>query len=224
MKVKYLTILWVLIVSAIVFSALLLTSSQKLHPNLPYLLQGLGIFVALFASIIALSAADPKTKKTKVYVETEVDWDSKSTYQTEKLSPDLADIYSSFTLPIVSCKVYFNIRNESGFTLKRPTLTFRLPINKQHPEEHPVNYSQRTFHSNMFNYQRDMVSLETADKIILSNSNLPFWNDRDELNIWIRMAFERNDETAPFSIEFSVNSDNAEGITLSVEINPRLNK
>jgi len=61
--------------------------------------------------------------------------------------------------------------------------------------------------------------LEFADTRILSNSNLPFWNDEDDIKIWIRMLI-CDGKLEPFYVEVSVNSDNAEGITKRVLIEP----
>jgi hypothetical protein len=44
---------------------------------------------------------------------------------------------------------------------------------------------------------------------VLSNSNLPFWNDQDNITFWIRMAIHKDLEP---TIVVSVNCDNAEGI------------
>ncbi len=111
------------------------------------------------------------------------------------------------------------MRNISGFSHKRPTLTFRLQIDKQHPHKDAINFARRTFHSNILNFQRDLVSLETADTLILSNSNLPYWNNHDDISIWIRMVFDEI-FSKPFSIEISVNCENAEGITKKISIEP----
>ena len=50
-----------------------------------------------------------------------------------------------------------------------------------------------------------------------SNSNVPYWNEKEELTIWIRMALGEAD-FAPFEVTISINCQNAEGITKKVEI------
>jgi hypothetical protein len=50
---------------------------------------------------------------------------------------------------------------------------------------------------------------------VLSNSNLPYWNDKDNITFWIRMAMHK--DLSP-SIVVSVNCDNAEGVNQEVKI------
>jgi len=61
---------------------------------------------------------------------------------------------------------------------------------------------------------------EFADTRIFSNSNLPYWNNKDELTFWVRMIIQNNFSES-FDINTSINSDNAEGITKKVTIDPR---
>jgi hypothetical protein len=110
--------------------------------------------------------------------------------------------------------------NDSGFTLKKPTLTFRLPLQKQHPHKVSEIYFFRTFNSNLFNSQRQLSLLEFADTCILSNSNLPYWNDQDDFTIWIRMVLD-DGKLEPFIVEVSINCENAEGVTYKCKIDPK---
>jgi hypothetical protein len=217
MKIRYFFFIVVLLFGAVIYGYQVLSSPSKLHPNIGDLLQGIAIFVALLASVIALSSADHKRKAVKVNITAHVEKKYTEQYSKSDFSPQLKDIYSAYPDPVVSHRVYFDMRNISGFTLKRPTLTFRLPINKKHPQKDAINYGSTTFHSNLFNYQRDLVTLETGDTLILSNNNLPYWNNDDDIGIWIRMVLDPG-PPEPFPVEISVNCENAEGITKSIKI------
>jgi hypothetical protein len=98
-------------------------------------------------------------------------------------------------------------------------VTFRLPPAKQHPHEENGKYLRCTFNSNLYNSQDELRILEMANTWILSNSNLPYWNNDEDLIIWIRMALNEN-EAQSFDVEVSVNCDNADGMTKKVQINP----
>jgi hypothetical protein len=74
------------------------------------------------------------------------------------------------------------------------------------------------FHSNLYN-NREADILESAGQIFISNSNLPYFNIKDSLNIWIRMLIG-GPRMKPFNIKVSVNCKNAEGITKKIRINP----
>jgi hypothetical protein len=100
----------------------------------------------------------------------------------------------------------------SGFTWKHPTLTFRIPISNLHPKD---DYSGQAFNSNIYNSSEEFRQLQFQDTLVLSNSNLPYWNDKDNITFWIRMAMHK--DLSP-SIVVSVNCDNAEGVNQEVKI------
>jgi hypothetical protein len=62
--------------------------------------------------------------------------------------------------------------------------------------------------------------LEMADKLIVSNSNLPYFNKTDYIIFWFRMILN-DGKLEPFLAEISVNCENAEGITKPITINPK---
>jgi len=219
MKKKYLIILIALILLAFVLGCLVFVSPCGEHPRLEKVIQIAGVFVALIVAVIALSAADPERKSVKVSIKPSVDKRDVGRYRKKELSDDLRNEYKDFPDPVESYKVQFTITNVSGFALKNPTWTFRLPLQQQHPHKVGEIYSKRTFNSNLFNSQRELRLLEFADTIILSNSNLPYWNDQDVLIIWIRMALHRGD-SKKFVVEVSVNCENAEGMNKKLELIP----
>ena len=132
MKTRYLMIIIVLILVAVGFELLVCFSQLGEYPHLENAVRSAGIFVALTAAVVALSAADPKEKLVKAKIEPSVD---KGTgwYSKKQLSAKLKDSYQNFPDPIKSNKVHFKIPNISGSSLRKPTLTFRLPLEKAHP-------------------------------------------------------------------------------------------
>jgi hypothetical protein len=220
MKTKYLILIGVLILVAGGFETLVFFSPLGEYARLENAIQSAGIFVALLAAVMALSVADPKRRSVNVKIEPSVDEANIGMYSKNELSEDLKRAYQNFSDPVKSYRVQFKLTNISGFTLEKPTLTFRLPLQKQHPHKIGKFYSEHTFNSNLFNSQRELRLLEFGDTRILSNSNLPYWNDQDDITIWIRMVLD-DGKLEPFVVEISVNCENADGVTDKVEINPK---
>lgn len=200
----------------------LIPLGQTLSSRIENVIQVAGIFVALLASVIALASADPQKKPAKARISVSVNKSDNliNRHPKARLSGDLLEAYQGFPDPVESHRVQFEITNVSGFTLKKPTVTFRLPLDKQHPSAKPSEVStERTFRSNLYNSQSDLRLLEFADTLVLSNSNLPYWNDQDQTTIWIKMVLN-DGELEPFSVEVSINAENAEGVTRDVTISP----
>jgi hypothetical protein len=204
---------------AIVFEYYVINSPRGSDTRIANAIQSAAVFVALLAAAIALSAADPKAKKVKVTIKQDIDLNNVGYYQKADLPKDLQTKYEGFPNPITSHRVQFRITNTSKFTLKKPTLTFRLPLEKQHPHKVADQY-RLSFNSNLFNSQTELRLLEFADTRLLSNSNLPFWNNDDDITIWIRMLLN-DGKLEPFVVDVSVNCENAEGVTKRVQINPK---
>ena len=219
MKKKYIITIGVLIILATVLEYFLIFSQGASDTKISNVIQSVSVFVALIIAVIAMSIADPKVKKANVNVEQNVVENNVNLYVKSDLPSDLQLKYESFPDPITSHRVQFKITNISGFTLKKPTLTFRLPIEKQHPHRVGRSYTL-TFNSNIHNPQSEFRLLEFADSCLLSSSNLPYWNNGDEITIWIRMLLN-DGRLEPFIVEISINSENAEGITTKVSIEPR---
>jgi hypothetical protein len=218
-KNKYIITVVILILLGIAFEYYVIISPLGSDTRISNVIQSAAVFVALLATAIALSGADPKAKKVKVKIEQDIDPTNIQYYQKVDLPKDLQAKYNGFPDPITSHRVQFKITNTSEFTLKKPTLTFRLPLEKQHPHKLDNQYFL-SFNSNLFNSQNELRSLEFADTRLLSNSNLPFWNNNDDVTIWIRMLVN-DGKLEPFKVDVSINCENAEGITKAVWIDPK---
>lgn len=219
MKTKYIITVAILILMAIAFEYYVITSPLGSDTRIGNAIQSAAVFVALLAATIALSAADPKAKKVKVTIEQDIDPNNVGCYHKSELPNNLQTKYERFPDPITSHRVQFKITNTSGFALKKPTLTFRLPLEKQHPYRVGGQYIL-SFNSNLFNSQTELRLLEFADTLLLSNSNLPFWNNDKNITIWIRMLLN-DGKLEPFMVDVSVNCENAEGVTKLVRIDPK---
>jgi len=219
-KIRSLIIIIILILAAVSFEILLLYSPLGQHSRLEKAIQSVGIFVALLAAVIALSAADPKRRKLKIDIVQSLD--KEQTYSKDEMSTDLREFYKDFPDPVESHRVQFKMTNVSGIDLVKPTLTFRLPMEKQHPNkvEKEKTWSRRSFNSNLYNWRLALRILEFADTSILSNSNLPYWNSREDITIWIRMVLDAS-KPEPFNVEISVNCENADGFTQKIIISPK---
>jgi len=221
MRIRYILVISILVIIFVILEYHVLFKQLGEHPNLEKAIQAAAIFIALFAAIIALSTANPKAKIVKVKIEHSIDKTTVGEYFKKDLTDELKEAYKGFSDPIRSYQVHFAVSNNSGFNLKRPTLTFRLPLEREHPEDkgHPP-YKRRTFHSNLFYSRSELKVLDFADTRIISNSNLPYWNNNDKTTIWIRMVLA-NEKLEPFNIEVSVNCENAEGVTQKITIDPK---
>lgn len=142
---------------------------------------------ALLAAVIALSTADPKTKKIDANIETKItdkikNW--KITYPKTELTTELREFFKNCDEPITSHKVQFKITNTSKFDWIKPVVTFLLPVEKQHPQkinEQDQCYSSLSYNSNTHNTQTDIKTLQMIDGVIISNSNLPYWKQKNPL-------------------------------------------
>ena len=218
MKWPYKLALWVNGMFAAVFTAGIVWDTLSLPLRFELLIQGLAVLVALGASIVALGAQDRKRPSIRMKIEPSV-LDS-ALHRKIDLYKDIRPAFESYPDPIPTHRISFKVTNCSGFTLKSPALTFWLPKSKQHPKQgDDLLYRSISFNSNLFNDQREIRLLEFGDQIILSNRNVPYLNDGDELAIWIRMAIADN-ALSEFDVKVSVNAENAEGVTKILKIKP----
>lgn len=220
MKIKYVICIIVIGIIFLFLSWLMSSSLLSTFPWVDDLIQMAAVFVALFASIIALSTSDPPLKKIKIDVDTSISGSRISSSKTE-LPNDIANQFIDLLGDkLTSQQIHFTMKNSSGFTLSNPTLTFRFPNNCQHPHKEGGIWIVGN-NSNLYNSQKDLKKLEFGDTIILSNSNLPYWNKDETITIWIRMLLERIQES-PFEVGISVNCQKAESYIVKVPISSKL--
>jgi len=221
MKIKYKVFIGVLILIFLTFEWVIFYSPFGYHPQIQNGIQAAGIFVALLTAILAQSAADRKRRQVKIKIEASIPAEEKQTYRLIELSEELRKSYTGFPDPFESYQVKFRMTNQSGFNLEKPTLTFVLPLERQHPEEGHAQtfgeiYTGKTFHSNLYNTPQD-VYLLVEDKYIVSKKILPYWNNKDSITIWIRMIID-NGKSNSFTVGVSINCANADGKTYQVKI------
>ncbi len=189
------------------------------QPWLDTAIRGAGIFVALIAAVIALHASDKKERRIKAQIEVSLDDAETSTYKVDEIPESLKKSVTYAQKELRSDRVHFKITNESGFTLNEPTLSFRLPIIKQHPHRLEDGTWVLTFNSNLYNSMAQLRTLQFGDTAIISNSNLPYWNYGEPVIIWMRMALDVGGADT-FAVHVTLNASNAQGVTTSVPINP----
>lgn len=177
-------------------------------------------FVALASGVIAVANSDKKQKVIKAEITSKIiSGGSQAVYKASDIHWQLRERLEKQKPFYYSYQVTFIIKNISGFSLKKPTISFRLPFSLRHPD--PADKPQvLTFNSNIFNSQQELQTLEFQDAQVISNSNLPYLNDLDEINIWIRMCLDK-DEDRVFRIIVYVNAEDVEGISRVIELNPR---
>lgn len=213
MKKIYLALLILLLILALSFGYTVMSTPIGDNSRLGNGIQSLGVFAALFAAVIALAGADPAKLSVKFELETFIDKEGIEEYNKNELSDNLIKNYEDYPDPFYSYKVNFKITNTSGFTWKNPNLTFRLPMSNSHPDK--SNPERQAFNSNIHNFPVGYRQFQFEETLVLSNSNLPYWNDKDNLTFWIRMTIHK--ELQPI-IVVSVNCDNAEGTNEKVKM------
>jgi len=231
MRWRYLVSVFVIVCFIIGLMYLLLYPPSLDESPFGRIVKNTNIFVpslaALLAAVIALSAADPKKKKVKAHVDNPYitkcieNWEI--TYPTEELNEKLEEWFENCRKPITSHKVQFRITNTSDFDWVKPVVTFWLPIGKQHPQkknESNQHYSTLSYNSNTYNAPADVRTLQMVDGVIISNSHLPYWKQERSLTIWIKMVLD-NHGLEPFSVEVSVDCEDAGGFAQEVVIYPR---
>jgi hypothetical protein len=122
MKKIYLLTLISLIILACIFVYKIIFTPIGDNSRLGNGIQSFGVFVALFAAIIALSAADPEKLSVKFEIETCYRKDDVAEYDKGKLSSGMKKFYEGFPDPFKSYKVNFKIINTSG--LYFPSFSF----------------------------------------------------------------------------------------------------
>jgi hypothetical protein len=205
----------------IAFILAILFSPFGEHSQLQNGIQGAGIFVALFTAIIALGTADRKRKQVNIKIEPSINLKQSATYHKNQMKQNLSELYKDLPETFKSYQVNFRMTNDSGFSLEKPTLTFTLPYEKQHPykAEDQTMYEIRSFNSNTYNAPHEFYLL-FEENIILSKTILPFWNNQDSMTIWIRMVID-DGKFEPFKVNVSINCSNADGKTYPIEIRPK---
>jgi hypothetical protein len=220
MKIRYLLAITILLCLFGTFEAGVIFWQLASRPWLDAAIRGASIFVALIAAVIALHASDKKERRVKARIEVALDDTETRTYKVEDLPEPLKKSLTYAQKEVRSDQVHFKITNESGFTLKEPTVSFRLPIIKQHPHRLEDGTWVLTFNSNLYNSRAQLRTLQFGDTAIVSNSNLPYWNHGEQIVIWIRMALDVGGADT-FYVQVTLNASNAQGETTPVAINPR---
>lgn len=249
MKWQYKTVFVILFISAVGLIFLSYFSLLGFDSQAERLIQILtGLAIAITATI-ALSNADRSPLQVKVnihepYIDTTFHrWkvcyrdnsDEEHTAKNEdehkqhveriKLTNEQKDFYRNCTKPIRSYVVQLRMTNKSGFCLNKPVVTFWIPVEKQTPmEKRDEQDPLFELRSNLYNSQADLRTLEMAQEVMLSNSNLPFWPNGKDMTIWIRMVLENKKsgkEPDDFDVQVSINSENALGFTQTVKLDPK---
>lgn len=184
------------------------------------IIQGLAVFVAVGLGIIALHSSDLPRKSVSANInysfgevteKTEADLPSEAVTKFKK---------KGISFPYSHCKLIFNITNNSGFTLKNPTVTVCLPINRRNPFEFDNNFWDLSFNSNLFEpiiYSRENIKkFESGDRMYISSNILNYLQNGASLEVWVRLIPGDN----PFTVLVSLDCDNAEGFSEEIDINP----
>ncbi len=227
MKTKYIITLVIAFLLTIIFGLLIYFASKEKQKSLGNALQITSVLAAGVAVIIALHGSDHKRKRVKAKIEHFISKEIKNwevTYNENELDKVVKKFFEICPKPIKSYKVQFEITNDSDFDWINPTVTFRLPIEKQHPQkkiESDQKYSGQSYNSNTYNSTANLRQLEMLDGIIISNSNLPYWRHKTHLTIWIKMVLE-NLSSDPFNVQIFVDCENAEGYQEEIVIKPKM--
>jgi len=173
-------------------------------------------FAAILSAIIALAISDKKDKPINFSLYSyALSRDNIKEHRKSDLVEALKKNFEKFPDIFQSHQVYFKITNKSGFTLKKPTITLRVPQKYMHPND---NGNGLDIRSNLFNSLLTNQILKFADTIVLSNSNLNYLNDNEMIKIWIQVCLPI-DDNKEVKFRVALNADNAGGKTFNVKCN-----
>jgi len=219
MKIGY--IVFLILLAAVFIICLLFPFFSKQTDQLEYFVKLLSGFAVIATAIVALAIADRKKESVKISIETPyIINEEKGEYKKDELDNNVKAYYKVF--PVTSYRVHFKMKNISGFDLKNPVFTFnKLPIEKQCPyhEKKDNLYSTRRFTFSIVRPDRKPHFLEVDKKYLISLDGLPYWNKDNEIDLWIRMVINAEDEE--FKVDVSVNCENADGWSEEVTIKPK---
>jgi hypothetical protein len=232
MKTIYKISIFAVLFLFVTLSIFILFTPLGSHDKYKTLIQTATGFIALGAAIVALSSSDKEIKAISANILFD-HFDNESLILQRDIQPRLIDFEHPGT-PIITFKVHFKLKNTTGFSLIKPFFTFKIPKDKRHPikmSHISEMYDNLGFNSNLLNVQKDDLRLiDIGEHIVFSNNILPYWNNNDEISIWIRMAEQVTIESSngsfesksgnPFDVEVSINCDNADGITKIIRIDP----
>jgi len=225
MKGTYIIAIFFIVALIVALILVLIFSFPEEEPYFRNIAKNAPIFIAcltaLLAAVIALSTADPKKESVKISIEKPyIKYEEKEEYKENELDNNLKSCYKSF--PVTSYRIHFKMRNISGFDLENPVFTFnKLPIDKQRPysETKDRPYSKKTFTFSIVRPDKKAHFIEVDKKHLISLDGLPYWNKDNEIDLWIRMVINEEDEE--FEVDVSVNCENADGLIQTVQINPK---
>ena len=204
---------------------LVLKTSFSDNSNIDRAIQIGVILAAIYASIIALitaaSGLDPKPKQINSIISVK-EADDEKIYYKKDMSDEVKNYFKAYPDKIFSYKFHFVVKNESDFDLKKPTITIRIPSNRKFPynKKNSSQLTERVITTNLYGYPKDLKKLDSVEHIILSNNLLPFLNKGEQIPFWVRMIIN-NQFPEQISVKVSLNSENAEGLTEEVVINPK---
>lgn len=199
-KRRYKVILSLLILAALLSLGIPFLTPLGEDARLESAIQVAAVFVVLGAALVALAPSDPKRQSVNVRITHSLPGADITEYAKTDLPHGLHDVYRYFPDRFTSARLEVKMTNLSGFTLERPTFTFRLPKEKAHPiarvfasagpdtpnpqapseSTHPMVLGNKLystgFQSNLFNPDQAPARLEFEDTYVVSNSVLPFLN------------------------------------------------
>ena len=219
MKARYILAVVLLVILFFAFEVSLVVSNLSSQLWISQAIAGAGVFVALLAAVIALHSSDRRERRIAAKVVASIDRSKPLIHTWEEIPKPQRAQLTHIQKEFYSEKVNFAITNVSRFTWHKPTLCFHLPLVRQHPHRFERGAWTVGFNSNLYNFQDELRMLKFGDTAVIANSNLPFWNSGDEFLIWIRMALDAGG-AQPFEVKVSFNAENAEGITVSGQVDP----
>lgn len=226
MKSIYRVLIFLVVVIVVALFVIPLVWCTVAWLSLDQKIQSVAILVAVGASIVAIGVADPKPRVVKASVEL-LGFSNGQTYSKGDLSPDIAKGFGDAVDRLRSCRVNLRIRNQSGFTWSVPQVTLRLPAELEPPDtskdslkvSNAYRYDMRSFRTNMYNSLYGFVALKNFDSVMMSNSNLPYLNDGESLDLWVRLLTPL-DSSKCVRVHVYINCEKAEGYSTSIEIDP----
>ena len=188
------------------------------------------MFLAAVTAVIALSVADRKKEKIKAEIrkspyvkkfDQEVPIENQKFISISDISEnDIKERYKDFNKPIKFYIVEFELVNRSNFDWKKPTFTYKIPVNQRYLKPRGENiWTEDLPHTNYHSVSPGSHYYVSGDNDIFSSIKLPYINNGKGLKIWFTLFLDIDMEE--FVISVSINCENAEGVTKEIRITPK---
>lgn len=208
------TLIICLVIIFFIITLIICRTTLSIDSKISNIAQLLSAFAAMISAVIALLLSQPKINNTKIQIHHDFDWKDCENYELSDLGTELKNNFKDYESPLISYKIILKMKNVSSIDLITPIISIRIPKVCQHPDATKLNLECR---SNLYNNQKEIIFYDFDKHQLITNKLLPYWNQGDILEIWIRLLL--SEQIAKNNkIVIYINCKNASGFTKEIEL------